>query len=246
METEAYANLFEIEERLWWYRGRRRICFDLLDRHLDPNRQYDVLDVGCGTGYNLTLLSRYGPSAGIDMSAEALHFCEQRGLSNVTLHEAEVLPYQDQCFDLLTAFDVVEHIEDDRAAFREFERLLRPGGWMLIYTPALPWLYSDHDRRVHHKRRYLKEELKSKIEEAGFELVHLSYSNLLILPVVLIARFLLRWKSNDHAEMTIPPEPFNWLFSQLSVLESFLVNSITLPYGMSLVALARKGKGSDS
>lgn len=243
MELEAYANIFQIEERLWWYRGRRDVCFPLLEKHLGDRKDLEVLDVGCGTGYNLTLLEKYGRARGVDMSEEALRFCRERGVTDVTLHEAEVLPFPDQTFDLLTAFDVIEHIEDDRQALSEFRRLLKPEGWMLIYTPALPWLYNDHDRKVHHKRRYVRDELKEKIEAADFEIVHLSYVNLLILPAVLAARVMLYLKPREHAEMEIPPEPFNAIFSALCRLESFLVNSSGLPYGMTLVALARKKPG---
>lgn len=244
MEAEVYKHVFHIEENLWWYRGRRDVCFGLLDRHLSDSKEREILDVGCGTGYNLTFLERYGRTHGVDMSSEALSFCRKRGVERVTLHKAEDLPYESQSFDLLTAFDVLEHIEDDRAALLEFKRLLKPDGQMLIYTPALPWLFNDHDRRVHHKRRYLREELREKLETAGFEIVHLSYVNLFILPVVLLARLFFALRPRHHAEMNVPPEPFNWLFSKLCWLESFLVNTITLPYGMTLVALVRlKRKG---
>lgn len=244
MELQAYSNIFEIEERLWWYRGRRKVCFGLLDRYLSNAGGLDILDVGCGTGYNLGLLGRYGRARGVDMSPEALRFCRERGVTDVTLHDAGTMPFEDETFDLLTAFDVIEHIEDDRGALTEFRRLLKDDGWMLIYTPALPWMYNEHDRKVHHKRRYLKEELGEKIDSAGFEIVHLSYVNLLILPVVLLARAVFKLFPREHAEMEVPAEPLNWFFTQLCLAESFLVNGAGLPYGMTLVALARKRKGS--
>jgi len=242
MEAQAYERLFEIEERLWWYQGRRQVCFDLLHRHLGHKPHRRILDVGCGTGYNLLRLGQFGKAEGVDMSPEALKFCRLRGLKNVQLHEAETLPFREHTFDLVTAFDVIEHIEDDRGALCEFHRLLKERGWLLIYTPALPWMYNEHDRKVHHKRRYVKSELDEKLRGAGFEVVHLSYVNLLILPVVLLARLLLKLQPNRHAEMEVPPEPFNSIFSWLCRVESRLVNSVGLPYGMTLVALARKGE----
>lgn len=241
MEREAYARIFEIEERLWWYKGRRRVCFNLLQRFLGERRDLDILDVGCGTGYNLKLLERFGRARGVDMSAEALDFCRRRGVDSVTLHTAGELPFPERSFDLLTAFDVIEHIEDDRAALREFRRVLRPGGWMLIYTPALPWLYNEHDRIVHHKRRYRREELRDKILEAGYRLEHLTYVNGLVLPLVLLARVLakLRPGGAGHQEMEVPSAPVNALVTALCYAEEPLVRHDLVPVGMTLVAVAR-------
>lgn len=244
MEQEAYANLFKIEERLWWYEGRRKVCFGLLDSVLGPRVDLDILDVGCGTGYNVNLLRRYGRAQGVDMSEEALSFCRQRGVQEVTLHQAETLPFEDRSFDLLTAFDVIEHIEDDRGALSEFHRLLRSEGWLLIYTPALPWMYNEHDRRVHHKRRYVKAELQEKLLQAEFDIIHLSYVNLFVLPFVLAARLLFKIFPREHAEMEIPAEPLNRFFTALCAWESRFVVQKGLPYGMTLVAVARKRKGS--
>jgi SAM-dependent methyltransferase len=242
MEASAYASMFAIEDRLWWYRGRRRICFDLLDHHLQGRSDLEVLDVGCGTGYNLTLLQRYGHAQGVDMAPEALEFCRQRGLTNVTLHTAGELPFPDSSFDLLTAFDVIEHIEDDRAALLEFSRVLRPGGWLLIYTPALPWLYNEHDRIVHHKRRYRRAELREKLLGANYRLLQLAYSNMLVLPLVLLARALAKLgPPGRHQEMEMPHPFVNAAVGALCQAEAPLVQRAMLPIGMSLVALARKG-----
>lgn len=241
METCVYAKIFSIEERLWWYRGRRAVCFGLLDRYLPPHRGLKILDVGCGTGLNLQYLEKYGHAQGVDMSPEALEFCRQRGVTNVTLHEADELPFESESFDLVTAFDVIEHIEDDRGALEEFKRVIRPGGTLLIYTPALPWMYGEHDRLVHHKRRYMLGELRSKIEGAGYQLLHSSYVNFFILPIVVLARLAhLLSPAKRHREMEIPPEPFNWFFSQLSLFESGLVMRSLPPIGLSLAAVARK------
>ncbi len=241
MDISAYARIFEIEETLWWYRGRRRICFGLLDRYLGGRNDLDILDVGCGTGYNLTLLSRYGRAQGVDMSREALEFCRRRGVEQVTLHEADVLPFPDASFDLVTAFDVLEHIEDDRGALLEFGRVLRPGGYLLIYTPALPWLYNEHDRIVHHKRRYRRAELEQKLHQAGYRIEHLSYVNFLVLPLVLLARALAKLRSGPHhQEMEVPHPVVNSLVTGLCYAEVPLVRRDLLPLGMTLVTLVRK------
>ena len=241
MEQHTYSHLYEIEEKLWWYRGRRKVCFDLLDRFLSRGAPRKILDVGCGTGFNLGFLRRYGEPVGLDMSAEALGFCRERGEEDVLLQEADRLPFEDESFELLTAFDVIEHIEDDREALTEWARVLKPGGWMLIYTPALPWLFNDHDRAVHHKRRYMKAELREKITRSGLVIEHISYVNLLLLPFVLLARFIYSFFPGSHAEMKLTPEPVNSILTLLTYIDAWMVNGPTLPYGMTLVALARKG-----
>ncbi len=239
MDASAYAKMFAIEESLWWYKGRRRICFGLLDEFLGGQRDLEILDVGCGTGYNLTHLSRYGRAHGVDMSPEALEFCRQRGVDQVTLHDADRLPFGDQAFDLVTAFDVIEHIEDDEGALLEFGRVLKPGGQLLIYTPALPWMYNEHDRIVHHKRRYRREELQQKLLRAGYRIEHLSYVNGLVLPLVLLARGLAKVRrSQTHQEMELPHPLVNRLVTALCYAEAPLVRRDLVPIGMTLVALA--------
>lgn len=247
MEAFAYAKMFEIEEKLWWYKGRRRVCFELLRRHLTPDPERQVLDVGCGTGFNLRPLEQFGRVRGVDMAPEALEFCRRRGLTSVSLQQAEELPFDDASFGLLTAFDVIEHIADDEGALREFGRVMTRDGWLLIYTPALPWLYNEHDRIVHHQRRYRRSELENKLRQAGFEVVHLAYVNGLVLPLVLLARGLAKLRrSASHQEMELPHPVINAAVSALCYLEEPLVRGDVLPIGMTLVALARKtGKISE-
>lgn len=241
MEQSAYGAIYAIEDHHWWYHGRRVVCFKLLDRYLSSRQGLEILDVGCGTGLNVQLLGRYGEARGVDMSPDALEICRRRGVENVSLHQAGELPFATESFDLLTAFDVIEHIEDDRGALLEFKRVIRPGGTLLIYTPALPWFYGEHDRIVEHKRRYMAGELRNKIEGAGYELLHLSYVNFFVLPITVLARIVYALApTGRHREMDVPPKPANWFLSRLSEWESHLVMKSVLPVGLSLAAVARK------
>src|ERR1051326_5314365 len=134
MQSHHYPILFEVEETHWWYVGRRRIIQSLVERICatlnKPNPR--ILDVGCGTGANLKMLAAYGKAEGVDISPQAVEFCGRRGLDSVKLGAAEQLPYEDDSFELVTALDVIEHLDDDIAGLREIRRVLRRDGRVLL------------------------------------------------------------------------------------------------------------------
>ena len=113
--------MYRAEESHWWFVGRRKILSSFVERIVTnlPREQPRILDVGCGTGANLEMLSQFGSAEGVDVSAEALEFCQARGLKNVRRGEAEHLPYDDNSFDLVTGLYVVEHLDDDVAGLKE-------------------------------------------------------------------------------------------------------------------------------
>ena len=136
MKEHTYPIMFRIEQSHWWYAGRRKILRNFLEdicREVSDRRPR-ILDVGCGTGANLLMLSEYGDAEGVDVSEDALAFCRERGLEKVKLGAAEELPYEDGTFDLVTALDVVEHLDDDLGGLREMRRVLRPGGRVLLFA----------------------------------------------------------------------------------------------------------------
>lgn len=241
MESQAYHDIHRIENELWWYRGRRMVCRGLLRRALGAAPDRRVLDVGCGTGFNFGMLSEFGAVEGVEPSEEGMAYCRSRGLTGVVQAEAHALPYPDATFDLVTALDVIEHLDDDVAALREFQRVLKPGGHLLLYVPALPVLFGRHDRIVHHRRRYMLGGLQRVVAAGGFQLLHASYVNLLVLPLVVLARLALALVPHrPHVEMGLPPGPVNRLLTRFCKWEVPWVLGRGLPLGMSLVALARK------
>lgn len=244
MESQAYHDIHRIERELWWYRGRRQVCRALLRRSLGPGRERRVLDVGCGTGFNFGMLAEFGRVEGVEPSQEGLDYCRARGLSGVVQAEADALPFEDGSFDLVTALDVIEHLDDDAGALREFHRVLKPGGTVLIYTPALPVLYGEHDRIVHHRRRYMRGSLLRVLESGGFRVVHASYVNMLVLPLVVAVRMAVAlMPRRPHVEMGLPPAPVNRLLTRLCSWELPWVLGRGLPIGLSLVALGVREEG---
>ena len=242
MMQHVYPIFYELEESHWWYVGRRRIivsfvkdiCAQITDRR--PR----ILDVGCGTGANLKTLFEFGEAEGVDISPDALQFCRERGLNHVKLGAAEELPYEDGTFDLVTALDVVEHLDDDVGGLREMRRVLRPGGRALIFVPTFMWLWGLQDEVSNHRRRYTLPELRRAMVEAGFEVERTTYANITFLPPVFLVRVLMRitgMKTDSEARINIPL--FNPLFARIFGAEATFLRFMNFPVGVSGLCVAR-------
>ena len=192
MQQHLYSIMYEVEESHWWFVGRRRIIESFVRKICDDlamERPF-ILDVGCGTGANLEMLKQFGETHGIDISEDALEFCRARGLERVQLGAAESLPYENEKFDLVTALDVVEHLDDDVAGLKEMYRVLRPGGRLLIFVPAFMFLWGVQDDVGHHRRRYKLDDLRLAVREAGFEVERATYANISFFAPILLGRTL--------------------------------------------------------
>ena len=241
MMQHTYPILYKIEESHWWHRGRRRIIESFLERIFqDFKGRPQILDVGCGTGGNLVMLSKFGDAAGVDISPDALEFCKQRGLTNVRLGAVEKLPYDDASFDLVTALDVVEHIDDDVAGLREMRRVLKPSGRILLFVPTFMFLWGLQDDVSHHRRRYTLPQLRRVVEQAGFEVERATYANIVFFTPILLIRKLMRltgMKASSENNINVPA--FNDLFSRLLGVEGTVLRHINLPFGVSGLCVAR-------
>jgi SAM-dependent methyltransferase len=252
MEDTANRQFIELERNHFWFVGRRRIFFHLLDREVDDRRDLEVLDVGCGAGGMLEPLGRYGRVTGIDNSRELVAFCHQRGFGRVRLGSAYELPVADASVDLITLFDTVEHIPDDLRALRECRRALAPGGVLFLSTPAYQFLYANNDRVAHHARRYTARGLRRRLAEAGFPSPQVTYFNTLLFPAILPAVLATKFKERirDPGDATnlsvrIPPA-LNRALAATMGSERHLLSRIRLPFGHSLIAIARAPAAADS
>jgi SAM-dependent methyltransferase len=242
MMEHTYPILYAVEQSHWWHIGRRRILAGFVERICGrvTDRPARILDVGCGTGANLLMLSKYGQAEGVDVSEDALEFCRARGLDTVKLGAAEQLPYEDGTFDLVTAFDVVEHMDDDLAGLKEMRRVLRPGGRVLLFVPTFMFLWGLQDEVSHHRRRYRLPELRRVLEQAGFEVERSTYANITFFAPILLVRKLMRLTGiKTDTENTINVSALNGVFGKIFGAESTVLRYINLPFGVSGLCVAR-------
>jgi SAM-dependent methyltransferase len=242
---KEYEKMYNLEDSYWWFVGKRRIARNLIEEFVPLNQREAILDVGCGTGAAMCFLDHYGQAYGIDLSETALVFCQERALARLSRASALRLPFADNSFGLITVFDVLYHeaVVDDLAALREFYRICKEGGSVLISEPAFHFLWSWHDVAYRSKRRYVASELEAKLEQAGFQVVKLSYSNALLFPFVFAFRMWKRFSRpspEDQSDLK-PLNPYlNKALLAVYDLEALLVCKTRLPVGSSVVCVARK------
>jgi SAM-dependent methyltransferase len=243
MQSHHYPILYQVEETHWWYLGRRQIIRSLVENICTTlnNPHPRILDVGCGTGANLKMLAAYGSAEGVDVSQQAVDFCHERGLESVKPGAAEHLPYENDSFELVTALDVVEHLDDDVAGLREMRRVLTRDGRLLLFVPAFMFLWGVQDEVSNHRRRYRLPGLLQAVEAAGFSVEWASYANISFFLPVLLVRSVMRWLGlRAETEYGINFSLMNGPFSRLFAAERFVLKRGRLPFGVSAVCIARR------
>lgn len=243
MLREQLEEMRDLEDRYWWFVGRRRMVRGLIRRYAPKRDRLRVLDAGCGTGGTLAALEGIGELCGCDVSEEALGMCRLRGLDSLHCCPVERLDFEDESFDVVISCDVLEHVPDGAQGMVEMARVLRPGGVCVITVPAHQWLWSEHDEALHHLRRYESRQLRRLAEEAGLRVEKLSEAVALALPGIVAYRALRRLRGDGGRPKTSLvrlPGPLNRALIWLLDLENLLLRYCRLPLGASLVMVARK------
>ena len=239
MERVIYDRMAELDELHWWYRARRQVLQALIERLIAPPAGSRILEVGCGTGHNMKMLERFGSVDAIEVDPEARAFAEKRTGRKISSAPLPALPGIERGhYDLVAALDVVEHIDDDRAAIAALASCLKPGGKLLITVPAHQWMWSAHDELNHHKRRYSKRGLERLIEASPLRLERAGYFNSLLFPLAIGARLASRATGGGGGDDNLPPKPLNYLFERVFAAERRLIGTVPLPPGLSLFAVA--------
>jgi len=241
VNPDEYRRMFELESSYWWFVARRRLADRLLRQALPDVDRPKVLDLGCGTGAFAVELTASAEPVGADMSRLALDYARSRGSFGIVQADGSALPFRSASFDAAIGLDVFEHIEDDQAAMNECARVLRPGGVLVLTVPAFRTLWGPHDVALHHFRRYRRRQVRDRLLAAGLEPLRLSYSIFFLFPLVLLVRLLEKGKRGP-AEASLPRVPawLNSLLIALGGLEASIIKAAPLPWGSSVVAVARK------
>ncbi len=240
MDRVIYDRMAEHDSTHWWYRARRDVLASVIARQVKLPKGARVLEIGCGTGHNLPMLSRFGTVDAVEIDNAARAVAETRlgrPISAASLPELAGVP--DGRYDLVALLDVLEHVEDDVAALSSIARRLTPDGALLLTVPQYPWMWSGHDVANHHHRRYVRATLKDAAKRAGLKFDLLSSFNSLLFPFAAAQRLLARIAGKEGSDDMPPPEPVNALFEKLFGLERHLVGRVPMPPGVSLLAIMR-------
>ena len=242
MDTEHYRLICERDRSHWWYVGMNRMAAGLMKQFWGDNALTQVLDAGCGVGTALTFLSHRQRITGLDISIEALSYCQKREYGRLIQGTTDHLPLADASFDLVLCLDVLYHqaVEDDVAVLGEFARVLRPGGKLFLRVSAYNWLRGRHDTAVRTRFRYSRTFLAQRLLRAGFQLQFISYANTLLFPLAAAKRLLESFAGELVPDLALPPPLLNQAFSGILGVETKILTHSPLPFGLSLLALARK------
>lgn len=246
MELFVYQKIMAHEEKDWWYRGLRNILLSYLKK-FSTDEKGKVLDVGCGTGFLMKMLSEKLEVYGIDPSSEAIKLAQSKGLKSAIQASIEKIPFPDNYFGVVFCVDVLEHVKNDVKALKEMYRVLKPGGIAILNTPAYEFLWSQHDNSANHYRRYSCESLENKIKATHFKVLKLTYINSLLFPIALIHRLSLKYFFNSSVATDIDsvPGPIQPLFYKIFSFESYLLGKLNFPFGLSVSAVIQKPNSQD-
>jgi SAM-dependent methyltransferase len=240
MENVEYQRMYLREDTHWWFQQRLHLVRQLIKIYVPETGR--ILDAGCGTGLVLSNLQKEYQVTGIDVAPQALDFCRQRGLHALYLGCIGNLSIPERNFDAVLCLDVLEHIDSEAAAIADFDRLLRPGGKLILTVPAHPELWNTHDVQMHHVRRYTREHLQELISDGGWQIDWLSYTNAVALPIAHIRR---TWHQEHRTQSSSDVDASGGILASAVMgtsgrLENWWLRSHTLGFGLSLACVASK------
>lgn len=243
MQEAVYHSNFDIEESYFWFLARNEILTKVIQKTTNLKQGDEVVDIGCGTGGFAQVLSNKFKVACIDTEPLALEYCKKRGLTD--LHNCYLKDFDYSNRNIKAAFmlDVIEHIPDDKEVVSQVYDMLPEDGYFIATVPAYQWLWSHHDVVHMHYRRYNMGNFSDLIQNAGFKIMYSSYFNTFLFPPALLKRTMDRisGKKAEGADPVDKVSPFlNTLFLKIFSAESAFIPSMSFPFGLSILVVAKK------
>lgn len=242
MQIEEYHRIDKLESVHFWYRAMDELTLDLLKNYTDGETNR-LLDAGCGTGGFSKKMEILGEVTGVDINDTALVYCRKNKLTKAVKASILSLPFPDNFFDIITCLDVIYHkgVSDDISALKEMHRVLKPGGLFVLRVPAFELLRGNHDKIVQTRHRYTAKEIKKKIIVSNFKIIKLTYANMILsLPVFIKRTAEKLLKMPKKSDLYPPSTILNELFYNIMKKENILLKRMNLPFGSSIICLARK------
>jgi 2-polyprenyl-3-methyl-5-hydroxy-6-metoxy-1,4-benzoquinol methylase len=248
MKSEYYSEYYEHENNHWWFKWRFDMITDIVES-LPRDKNFRMLDAGCGTGQMTKLLEGYGEAIGLEIAPEAIEFARKRGVKNIVQGSITDPPFDSASFDLVLSLDVIEHVDNDVQILESLFEVVKPGGYLIVTVPAFQSLWSSHDEINHHKRRYRVPQLRKMITDAGFDVSKVTYCNTaFFVPVLATRKFKTAIRSlrheddinNPESDLVTYPKPVNDLLYHIVSTETKLTKHVDLPFGVSILAVAQR------
>ncbi len=252
MNKEYYQEYYRMEREHWWFLARAKILETLISSSIQPEKELKILNVGIATGASSEWLRKFGNVTSIEFDSDCCDFVREKLNIQVIQGSITDLPFESSSFDLVCAFDVIEHVENDQRAADELNRVLKIGGYLFTTVPAYQILWSEHDEINHHYRRYRKNQFNSLfIVSPKLKVIKSSYFNSFMFLPIFIIRLLSKVFTNKpnkknsvqqsdferyKINKTINSLLYHFFFSERFILK----NGLSFPFGVSILSIFRK------
>ncbi len=241
MKKSAYKELASLEKTYWWHVGRMNIIEHQLRLVAGDRTDLKILNIGSGTGGTIPTIEKFGEVTNLDTSNDAIKYLRCSGYDAVKFDGGKI-PFKDRSFDLVVAFDVLEHVEDDAQVLEDWFRVVKKSGTLIVTVPAYQWLWSKHDEDNLHYRRYTKKSLKKTLDRLNsYKVSKFSYMIVFSLPLIVGFRLLEKGrKTTTRSNFVQPPALINKFFISLLGVEGHFHKYISFPAGTSLIIRIKK------